>query len=201
MTQTEQNLNGIQTTVYHQLQSIQSQQTQLANQYTSVIETIGTTESWDFSEGLWEAGSINDQGQLINQSGSIRTKNYIPVQQYDNLRTVTLEGKQIASTFYLYDENKRFIEKQANYINTIIWGKAAFIKVVLNNLSNDTVLTDYAVIKSSTAQKPVRSIRSQLLQLSDRFNFTIQKGEIIAQINHELGKTLIQNNKIILDAE
>jgi len=201
LTQTEQNLNGIQTTVYHQLQSIQSQQTQLANQYTSVIETIGTTESWDFSEGLWEAGSINDQGQLINQSGSIRTKNYIPVQQYDNLRTVTLEGKQIASTFYLYDENKRFIEKQANYINTIIWGKAAFIKVVLNNLSNDAVLTDYAVIKSSTAQKPVRSIRSQLLQLSDRFNFTIQKGEIIAQINHELGKTLIQNNKIILDAE
>lgn len=201
LTQTEQNLNGIQTTVYHQLQSIQSQQTQLANQYTSVIETIGTTESWDFSEGLWETGSINDQGQLINQSGSIRTKNYIPVQQYDNLRTVTLEGKQIASTFYLYDENKLFIEKQANYINTIIWGKAAFIKVVLNNLSNDAVLTDYAVIKSSTAQKPVRSIRSQLLQLSNRFNFTIQKGEIIAQINHELGKTLIQNNKIILDAE
>ncbi|MEB8416306.1 phage tail protein [Enterococcus casseliflavus] len=200
LTQTEQNLNGIQTTVYHQLQSIQSQQTQLANQYTSVIEIIGTTESWDFSEGLWEAGSINDQGQLINQSESIRTKNYIPVQQYDNLRTVTLEGKQIASTFYLYDENKRFIEKQANYINTIIFGRAAFIKVVLNNLPH-AVLTDYAVIKSSTAQKPVRSIQSQLLQLSDRFNFTIQKGEIIAQINHELGKTLIQNNKIILDAE
>lgn len=201
-TQTEQNLNGIQTTVYNQLQAVQNQQTQLASQYTSVIETIGTTNgSWDFSEGLWEKGSINDQGQLMDQSRSIRTKNYIPVQQRDNIRTVTIEGKQIASTFYLYDENKQLIEKQANYLNTIISGKAAFVKIVINNLSNDEVSTDYAVIKSGTAQKPIRSIRSQLLQLNDRFNFTIQKGEIIAQINHELGKTLIQNNKIILDAE
>ncbi|WBY48098.1 phage tail protein [Latilactobacillus curvatus] len=43
--------------------------------------------------------------------------------------------------------------------------------------------------------------QSQITQLANDINLRVQKGDVIGQINIEAGKTLIQNNNLILDAK
>lgn len=43
--------------------------------------------------------------------------------------------------------------------------------------------------------------KSELQALSDQLNLKVSKGDVVGQLNIEAGRTLIQNNKILFDAE
>lgn len=43
--------------------------------------------------------------------------------------------------------------------------------------------------------------KSEFQALSDQLNLKVSKGDVVGQLNIDAGKTLIQNNKILLDAE
>src|SRR5699024_4112867 len=73
-----------------------------------------------------------------------------------------------------------------------------------------TLTTDYAVHErsgsSTTWTKWRRTadvdwVGAQVSVLEDNINLRVSKGELISQINIEAGRTLIQSNKLYLDAQ
>lgn len=67
--------------------------------------------------------------------------------------------------------------------------------------STQTQLSDQYTSVIETITKNDETVRTQLSQMTTQFNLYVQKGDLIAQLNLEAGKTLIQNKQLVLDAE
>lgn len=197
LTESEQNAKGFQQRITDQLKGIASQQTQLSDQYTSMIAMIGgANEAVAINKG-WEKGAIYPDGELANDTGWIRTTDFIPVEVGKPYRVVDSNGQAKKSTIAWYDQNQVFIRREISQEQYIAPAGANYMKASVTPQEGVT----YFVIQSDTPKKAVLSIRSQLIQTADRFNLTVQKGDLIAQLNLEAGKTLIQNKQLVLDAE
>src|SRR5699024_6484778 len=76
--------------------------------------------------------------------------------------------------------------------------------------TNDTIFTSSSTTFKSAAPKTsvnrsridglITAQNSQISVLSDNINLRVKKGDTLAQINIEAGKTLIQNDKLLIDA-
>lgn len=203
LSQLEQTSAGFQQTVLDQLKGVTSQQTQLAGQYTRVIETIGglNGKATNINAG-WEMGSIaRNGGKPFDFLGYVRSTEFIEVEAEKPYMVVDAQGNLMTSTMAFYDENKQLVAYRTEQTVSTATSRSRYLKVALSSKGKPLHAIDYAVIQSAQPQKVDIPIRSQLLQMSDRFNVTVQKGDVIGQLNIEAGKTLIQNKTIYLDAE
>lgn len=81
------------------------------------------------------------------------------------------------------------IELTINGLQNTVADKASQTQVTqLSNLLNSTVTT-------------VDGHETQISQLHDNINLRVEKGELMSQINIEAGRTLIQSNRLYLDAQ
>ncbi|OOG28439.1 hypothetical protein BZK37_01490 [Enterococcus casseliflavus] len=202
LTESEQNTQGFQQRVTDQLKGITSTQTQLSDQYTRVIETIGGVSSgpFDLNPG-WEAGSINTSGEPFDFPTTVRTKTYIPITSGSPFYVVDASGESQKATAIFYDSEKYDIKRVTDGVYFAPPDGAKYVKFVLGRKNRPIEAIEESIIQSTKAQVAMKPLRTQLIQTADRFNLTVQKGEIIAQLNMEAGKTLVQNKKIFLDAE
>lgn len=203
LSQLEQTSAGFQQTVLDQLKGVTSQQTQLADQYTSVIETIGglNGKTKNINAG-WEIGSIaRNGGKPFDFPTTVRSTGFIEVEAEKPYMVVDGQGDLVISMMVFYDENKQLVAYRTEQTVSRATSRSRYLKVVVPNREQPLNAIDYAVIQSAQPQKVDIPIRSQLLQMSDRFNITVQKGDIIAQLNIEAGRTLIQNKQLVLDAD
>lgn len=203
LSQLEQTSAGFQRTVLDQLKGVTSQQTQLAGQYTRVIETIGglNGKATNINAG-WEIGSIaRNGGKPIDFPTTVRSTGFIEVEAEKPYMVVDGQGDLVISTMVFYDENKQLVAYRTEQTVSRATSRSRYLKVVVLKGDQPLHAIDYAVIQSAQPQKAAIPIRSQLTQTADRFNVTIQKGDIIAQLNIEAGRTLIQNKQLVLDAD
>lgn len=202
LSQLEQTSAGFQRTVLDQLKGVTSQQTQLADQYTRVIETIGglNGKATNINAG-WEIGSIARAGGKPFDFPAIRSTEFIEVEAEKPYMVVDGQGDLVISTMVFYDENKQLVAYRTEQTVSRATSRSRYLKVVVLKSDQPLHAIDYAVIQSARPQKASISIRSQLTQTADRFNVTVQKGDIIAQLNIEAGHTLIQNKQLVLDAD
>lgn len=202
LSQLEQTSAGFQRTVLDQLKGVTSQQTQLADQYTRVIETIGglNGKATNINAG-WEIGSIARADGKPFDFPAIRSTEFIEVEAEKPYMVVDGQGDLVISTMVFYDENKQLVAYRTEQTVSRATSRSRYLKVVVLKSDQPLHAIDYAVIQSARPQKASISIRSQLTQTADRFNVTVQKGDIIAQLNIEAGHTLIQNKQLVLDAD
>ena len=162
--------------------------------------------------------------QIYTPHGTINkaiTKEYLPINaQY----SLTFKGKSLLSyggklngSFMVYmhffDSNKNAIQNQASYYkydNDNVWqdfslsftppSNAAYVRVetVLDNSKGDGVY--WGALDNLSLDNGGSTIASKISQMSDDINLRVQKGDLLSQINIQAGSTLIQSNKLYLDA-
>lgn len=162
--------------------------------------------------------------QIYTPHGTINkaiTKEYLPINaQY----SLTFKGKSLLSyggklngSFMVYmhffDSNKNAIQNQASYYkydNNNVWqdfslsftppSNAAYVRVetVLDNSKGDGVY--WGALDNLSIENGEATIASKISQMADDINMRVQKGDLLSQINIQAGSTLIQSNKLYLDA-
>ena len=162
--------------------------------------------------------------QIYTPHGTINkaiTKEYLPINaQY----SLTFKGKSLLSyggklngSFMVYmhffDSNKNAIQNQASYYkydNNNVWqdfslsftppSNAAYVRVetVLDNSKGDGVY--WGALDNLSLDNGGSTIASKISQMADDINMRVQKGDLLSQINIQAGSTLIQSNKLYLDA-
>ena len=162
--------------------------------------------------------------QIYTPHGTINkaiTKEYLPINaQY----SLTFKGKSLLSyggklngSFMVYmhffDSNKNAIQNQASYYkydNNNVWqdfslsftppSNAAYVRVetVLDNSKGDGVY--WGALDNLSLDNGGSTIASKISQMADDINLRVQKGDLLSQINIQAGSTLIQSNKLYLDA-
>ena len=162
--------------------------------------------------------------QIYTPHGTINkaiTKEYLQINaQY----SLTFKGKSLLSysgklngSFMVYmhffDSNKSEIQNQASYYkydNNNVWqdfslsftppSNAAYVRVetVLDNSKGDGVY--WGALDNLSLDNGGSTIASKISQMSDDINMRVQKGDLLSQINIEAGQTLIQSDKLYLDA-
>ena len=162
--------------------------------------------------------------QIYTPHGTINkaiTKEYLPINaQY----SLTFKGKSLLSyggklngSFMVYmhffDSNKNEIQNQASYYkydNNNVWqdfslsftppSNAAYVRVetVLDNSKGNGVY--WGALDNLSLDNGGSTIASKISQMADDINLRVQKGDLLSQINIQAGSTLIQSNKLYLDA-
>src|SRR5699024_6581557 len=95
----------------------------------------------------------------------------------------------ISSTVAGHDGRISIVEQTASGLQSTVAGKAS-----------QTQVTQLSDLLSSTVED-VAGNTTQISQLADNINLRVEKGELLSQINLEAGRTLIQSDKLYLDAE
>ena len=162
--------------------------------------------------------------QIYTPHGTINkaiTKEYLPINaQY----SLTFKGKSLLSYdgklngsfmvfMHFFDSNKNAIQDQASYYkydNDNVWqdfslsftppSNAAYVRVetMLDNSKGDG--TYWGALDNLSLDNGGSTIASKISQMSDDINLRVQKGDLLSQINIEAGQTLIQSDKLYLDA-
>ncbi|MDN3168396.1 hypothetical protein [Enterococcus faecalis] len=92
---------------------------------------------------------------------------------------------------------------------SVLQQDASTIKQSISQLKIDSSGTKAQISQLEQTQNQVKQTildqitgyHSEQQQLADRIALMVEKGDVIARLNIEAGKTLIQNNKIFLDAD
>lgn len=215
---TELNINGLQTTVAGKAD--QSQVTQLDNLYNIAIgrlNDLGNPNLIVFSD--LENGTFNASDgspTITSRSNRLRTMNFIEREVNEDF-VFSLQGTTfgIQINIYQYDADKNYISNvgfkdfennemsyipnpDTRYFKLLIRFKngqdinASHITQAKLKLESGSQVTDYDTSYTQQAQISV---------LSDNINLRVEKGDVLGQINIEAGATLIQNEKLYLDAE
>lgn len=94
----------------------------------------------------------------------------------------------ISSTVSGHGNRISTVEQTADGLQTTVASKASQTQVTqLSTLLNSTVTT-------------VDGHETQISQLHDNINLRVSKGELLSQINLEAGRTLIQSDRLLIDA-
>lgn len=162
--------------------------------------------------------------QIYTPHGTINkaiTKEYLPINSQYSL---TFKGKSLLSYggnlngsfmvfMHFFDSNKNEIQNQASYYkydNDNVWqdfslsftppSNAAYVRVetVLDNSKGDGAY--WGALDNLSLDNGGSTIASKISQMSDDINLRVQKGDLLSQINIEAGQTLIQSDKLYLDA-
>lgn len=197
----EQKQTGFQQTTIDQLKGLSSQQTQLAGQYQRVVESIGEVGGAVNLAKKWQSGSINGvTGEPFAFARYAHT-DFIPVESGKEYLPTTNSQTPKEMRFYWYDSNKKKISYDEATGAKRAPSNAKYLRAAAFSDSTPPEKITFGIIEGREYKPFFEPIRSQLIQTAERFTQTISKGELIAQLNIEAGKTLIQNKKIFLDAE
>lgn len=223
-----QTLQGFQQTATNQLTGLQSQQTQLSDQITTIIESRDNIvrKAWfdDSKVGGWP-GSIFTTDDTITVTGH---KNYLKLSARDNI--------EHGNDFTVSSNEVYYIDAWVNTYNTkypvsiglhIITGDGGWAWVPaasmdpnhgLIHISGNVTIPDkgrsaipriqidgtagsdlgFALVLGMRITRNAGS--SQITQLQDAINLRVSKGDVLSQINLEANRTLIQSGKLVLDA-
>lgn len=223
-----QTLQGFQNTATNQLTGLQSQQTQLSDQITTIIESRDNIvrKAWfdDSKVGGW-AGSIFTTDNTITVTGH---KNYLKLSARDNV--------EHGNDFTVSSNEVYYIDAWVNTYNTKYpvsiglqittsdggwaWVPAASMDPNhgLIHISGNVTIPDkgrsaipwiqidgtagsdlgFALVLGMRITRNAGS--SQITQLQDAINLRVSKGDVLSQINLEANRTLIQSGKLVLDA-
>ncbi|AHJ33416.1 phage tail spike protein [Lacticaseibacillus paracasei] len=223
-----QTLKGFQNTATNQISGLQSQQTQLSDQITTIIESRDNIvrKAWfdDSKVGGW-AGSIFTTDDTITVTGH---KNYLKLSARDNI--------EHGNDFTVSSNEVYYIDAWVNTYNTkypvliglyIITGDGGWAWVPaasmdpnhgLIHISGNVTIPDkgrsaipwiqidgtagsdlgFALVLGMRITRNAGS--SQITQLQDAINLRVSKGDVLSQINLEANRTLIQSGKLVLDA-
>lgn len=223
-----QTLQGFQQTATNQLTGLQSQQTQLSDQITTIIESRDNIvrKAWfdDSKVGGW-AGSIFTTDDTITVTGH---KNYLKLSARDNV--------EHGNDFTVSSNEVYYIDAWVNTYNTkypvsiglqITTGDGGWAWVPaasmdpnhgLIHISGNVTIPDkgrsaipwiqidgaagsdlgFALVLGMRITRNAGS--SQITQLQDAINLRVSKGDVLSQINLEANRTLIQSGKLVLDA-
>lgn len=180
----------------------------------------------DYSRVNFKQGGpngINGYMQFVPQNGGtvkLITEQYIPVTPNSDVtfscQSFVNWGNDSKPTSFkayvhFYDANKSETAaggidltcdvKSKWYSNSATWEAAnneCYVRVeimVTGNKSCYASTTDFKVTSGDND-----SVMSKISQLSNDINLRVQKGDLISQINIEAGQTLIQSDKLYLDA-
>ncbi|EPC19317.1 phage tail spike protein [Lacticaseibacillus paracasei] len=223
-----QTLQGFQQTATNQLTGLQSQQTQLSDQITTIIESRDNIvrKAWfdDSKVGGWP-GSIFTTDDTITVTGH---KNYLKLSARDN--------REHGNDFTVSSNEVYYIDAWVNTYNTKYpvsiglqittsdggraWVSAASMDPNhgLIHISGNVTIPDkgrsaipwiqidgtagsdlgFALVLGMRITRNAGS--SQITQLQDAINLRVSKGDVLSQINLEANRTLIQSGKLVLDA-
>lgn len=192
----EQTASGLQSIVASK--ASQSQVTQLSNAYNIFV---GGIESRKNLLPSVEHGAISSiSGDEYSVSGYIRSP-YIPVEP-SSFYIASLDGSPVSFAIYNYSDIGQFIGNSSqNTSGKFIGSNVKYIRVVINNSDPDLkyqlemgyLVTDYVPFIGDVSS-------AQLSVLQNNINLRVTKGELLSQINIEAGRTLIQSDKILLNA-
>jgi len=168
----------------------------IINNKTDILsENLKPTLHATFKKKQWYANFINSQGvaqldsRLTIQAGEISSVVSKADGNSTEISAVKQEVDSITSTVY-DDHSGRIskVEQTADGLQTTVASKASQSQVTqLSNLLNSTV-------------EDVNGHTSQISQLSDNINLRVKEGDVLSQINIEAGRTLIQSDRLLLDA-
>ena len=186
-------------------------------------------DPWDTCTSLDNFSVVTDNSdwgyylQICTPHGTINkaiTKEYLPINAQNSL---TFKGKSLLSYggklngsfmvfMHFFDINKNEIQIQGSYYkydNNNVWqdfslsftppSNAAYVRVetTLDNSKGDGVY--YGALDNLSLDNG-GTIASKISQMSDDINMRVQKDDLLSQINIQAGSTLIQSNKLYLDA-
>ena len=179
----------------------------------------------DYSRVYFKQGGpngINGYMQLNPINGGtvkVITSQYIPVTPNSNVNFscqsfiwgVDDKPLMFRAYFHFYDANKSQISfesidlvgdtrgKWYSKAVTIPIGKnVCYVRVEVMATAYESCIASTTDFKITSGDND--SVMSKISQLSNDVNLRVQKGDLISQINIEAGKTLIQSDKLYLDA-
>ncbi|MCI5685654.1 MAG: phage tail protein [Enterococcus gallinarum] len=190
----------------------------LGAQYSYLSEGIDTVvaRADQLSTQVSEAKQTADRFQqlLTEKTASLTTRLTNSEQRLDGFKTEVLEQIQGVTTRLSVSEQtvNRFQNSLSEQVNGLVTRLTeseqtakGFQQRVTDQLkgitSTQTQLSDQYTSVIETITKNDETVRTQLSQMTTQFNLYVQKGNLIAQLNLEAGKTLIQNKQLVLDAE
>lgn len=223
-----QTLKGFQNTTTDQLGGLQSQQTQLSDQITTIIESRDNIvrKAWfdDSKVGGW-AGSIFTTDATITVTGH---KNYLKLSARDNIEN--------GNDFTVSSNEVYYIDAWVNTYNTkypvsiglqitMGDGSRAWVSAASMDTNHGPIHISGNVTIPGKGRSAIPWIQvsgtagsdlgfalvlgvritrnagsSQITQLQDAINLRVSKGDVLSQINLEANRTLIQSGKLVLDA-
>lgn len=163
--------------------------------------------------------------QICTPQGTINkmiTKEYLPINAN---YPITFKGKSLLSYdgelkgkfqvyYHFYDSNKNQVGSLYvdwyKYDNNNVWqdfsstltppSGAVYLRIetVLDN--SEGTGTYWGALDNLSIENGEATIASKISQMSDDINLRVQKGDLLSQINIQAGSTLIQSNKLFLDA-
>lgn len=223
-----QTLQGFQQTATNQLTGLQSQQTQLSDQITTIIESRDNIvrKAWfdDSKVGGWP-GSIFTTDDTITVTGH---KNYLKLSARDNDENgndFTVSSNEVYYIdAWVNTSNAKYKVSVGLQIKTgddsWAWVTAASMDPNhgLTHISGNVTIPEkgrsaipwiqidgpagsdlgFALVLGMRITRNAGS--SQITQLQDAINLRVSKGDVLSQINLEANRTLIQSGKLVLDA-
>lgn len=184
---------------------------------------------WEISDG-WYMSTITRDGNgylSVNSTTDTLTR---ATNEYLEIRANSILSFSIESyiernnggkwyvAIAFYDDNKTYIsEKQLDLTNTPLKTYKTF------NLDGFTVPSNYRYTRVAILAKgdiwayfgkpmlsqsdiaipyrPSEVSQSQITQTKEMINLKVSKGDVVGQLNIDAGQTLIQNNKVVIDAK
>ena len=178
--------------------------------------TTNMNATWVGGDGSMKLSGIN------NDNVKYIYKYYMPINgnlsvTYKGKSKLTYSGSLVsAATFYFhfYDENKKELSPiyvdYYKYDKQDVWqdfsstvtppAGAAYVRIESYLNCNGTTTKVWLSVDNLQVINGAGTVSSKISQLSDDINLRVQKGDLLSQINIEAGQTLIQSDKLYLDA-
>lgn len=177
--------------------------------------TTNMNATWVGGDGSMKLSGIN------NDNVKYIYKYYMPINgnlsvTYKGKSKLTYSGALVsAATFYFhfYDENKQELAVYGDYYKydkQDVWQDfsstvtpptgATYVRIESYLNCNGTTTKVWLSVDNLQVINGAGTVSSKISQLSDDINLRVQKGDLLSQINIEAGQTLIQSDKLYLDA-
>lgn len=178
--------------------------------------TTNMNSTWVGGDGSMKLSGIN------NDNVKYIYKYYMPINgnlsvTYKGKSKLTYSGSLVsAATFYFhfYDVNKKELSPlygaYYKYDKRDVWqdfsstvtppSGAAYVRIESYLNCNGTTTKVWLSLDNLQVINGAGTVSSKISQLSDDINLRVQKGDLLSQINIEAGQTLIQSDKLYLDA-
>ena len=222
----EQNVNEIQQTVSDPVNGLVTQVSTLASGFNVLAKDFedyqtGQLNILTHNVSDWELGDFNlSTGSEAPSNSRSRTKGYIPLHDVDYISLDSTGYGEFILLFY--DKDKRFVGGSKNTWNNIRTGTyevpagtryfrassrysgnnsfSSIEDVGIGTKVKAMVVQGTEIISIDKFKESNRLVQAQLSVLNDNINLRVIKGELLSQINIEAGRTLIQSDRLLLNA-
>lgn len=217
ITNVQQQVNGIQSTVANKAE--QTDVTQLAGQYTvlskNAIQNLVSNSTFDSGingwvlganlTGWWENGYLRVNSPSYEAGNNNAFRYYTSITMKSGSRyyvSFKARGTETHTQEITVGQSNASGWYTKKFTLTNDWKNYSFVYEATNDFTLSFYLhnsgqynfDDFVVYESGGASE------GQLTVLNNAINLRVSKGEVLSQINIEAGRTLIQSNQLVLDA-